>query len=395
MDKQYFGQTAIYAGMQAPAQLPGWARAARLHEWVQVPGNTLASINPANNAAINPNHPGAAPWQGNSGQQAVVAAYCGAAYDDSTGRYWLPLGGGHQDYAGNEPYFADVFAANVQWKMVRNPSGAVGNPIVFNDGQDRTGKYSDGRLRAIHSYSYHVAHGGKVYVGCLVSPYPEVNMARQAYEIDPVTGESALICDYSTSGGNITGYGGTALDPNRGKLYLSGQETTRFVEIDLATKMFVNIGSLENIFGAYSCGVYADGPDRIVFAAQQRAANSSYRARRGLAVINPITRAVSYPACDDFPSFLGGAIGAVWQSAQNRLLLWDNATETQKLAVLTPSNPSDLTQPWVASVINGTGVTPTARAGAGTYNRLQYSKRLGGVLLLNATNQNLFFMRTD
>jgi hypothetical protein len=383
----------IYAGMVAPAQYPAWRDGLDLYEVVAIPQvATLASIDPASNVLINPNFPNAAPWRGNTGQSSVVNAYCGAAWDDSTGEYWLPLGGGHQDYAGNEPYKTNLLADTIQWQMVRWPSGAIGNPINFNDGLDATGKYSDGRLRGIHSYSYHVAHGGKVYVGCLTTPYPNVGLARQAYEIDRVTGEATLLCDYSTSGNNITGYGGAALDHTRGKLFLSGQETTRLVEIDVNAKTFVNIGSLDNIFGGYSCGVYAEEADRIVFACRQRA-ETAYKAHRGLAVINPATRAVTYPACENFPSFIGGAIGAAWIGS--KLLLWDNSTDTNKFAVLTPSNAADLSQPWTVSEITGTGAAITARSGSGTYNRLQYSKRLGGVMLLNDVAQQMFFMRTN
>lgn len=382
---------AIYAGMVAPSALPAWRQGLALYETVAIPHvGALSTINPENNPAINPNFPNAAPWRGNTGFPSVISAYCGGAWDDSTGEYWLPLGGGHQDYAGNEPYKFNVLVDVPQWQMIRNPSGAVGNVINLNDGQSATGLYSDGRLRSVHSYSYNVAYGGRIFVGALTAPYPGVSTVRKCYEINRTTGEAELICDYSTSGSNIAGYGGSVLDYTRSKLFISGHETSRFVEVDVNAKTFVNIGSSENIFGGYSCGVYAAEADRVVFACRQRT-NTAYRAHRGLAVINPANRVVSYPQCQDFPAFLGDAIGAAWVG--NALWLWDNATSTNSFAVLTPSNAADLSQPWTVSTITSTGATITARAGVGTYNRLQYSDRLGGLLLINAVNQSMYFTR--
>lgn len=397
MNKTYRGQTAIYAGMLAPAPLPGWARAARLHEWVQVPGNTLASINPENNPAVNPNHPAVSPWRGNTGQTSLVGAYSGAAYDDSTGFYWLPLQGGHGDYGGNEPYKIQMFSETPTWQMVRNPSGAVGNVINLIDGQDATGLYSDGRLRSVHSYSYNCAANGKVYAGGLTGLYPQTQAKEWAVEFNTTSGEYSLVCNYSGSATRLNNlYGASCIDPIRNAMYTAGRGTSRITKINLSSGVAAALTTLTGIFGeaGYMCATYAEVVDRVLFVAAQNP-DTGYRAHRGLAVVNPANDTVVYPACDNFPSFIGQAPGAVWQPSQVRLLLWDNAAETNKVAVLTPSNSADLSQPWTASVITGTGVTPSARAAAGTYNRLQYSKRLGGLLLLNATNQQMYFMRTD
>lgn len=394
MNDNYTGVGAIYAGMVAPAQYPVWRQGLALYETVVIPhvGN-LASINPENNPAINPNYPAAAPWRGSTGFPALMSAYCGAAYDDSTGEYWLPLSGGHQDYAGNEQYKATVIADQLQWSMIRNPSGAIGNVITLNDGLESSGVYSDGRLRAVHSYSYSCAANGKIYAAALIGQYHSGQTGKRwVVEIDKITGEYTLICDYSDTPNIGSGYGGAAIDPTRSKMFISGQETTRFVVVDLTSGTYVNIGALDNIFGAYSTAVYAPEPDRVIFVARQRV-ETEYKAHRGIAVINPATNTVVYPACGDFPAFIGGAVGAAWVG--NALWVWDNATSTNTFAVLTPSNLADLAQPWTVSTITTTGATITAAQGAGTYNRLQYSERLGGVLLINAVNQPMFFTRTN
>lgn len=392
MDKQYRGQTAIFAGMFGK---PSWAQGLALFEWTLVPGNTIAAIDPEKNPQINPNFPAASPWRGNGGI-ADLLSYSGGAFDDTTGFFWKPIQGGHQDYGGNDPWRANVFNEYVQWEMVRPPSGAIGNVINLWDGKESTGLYADGRLRAVHSYGYNCAANGKVYAGALIGQFPQGQSGKAwCVEIDTKTGEYRLVCDYT--GSNIgSGYAAAAIDPTRNKLYSIGRETARFVEVDLVAGTFVNIGAMDNIFGGYSyvCGVYAEGADRVIFVSGQTS-NTAYKARRGLAIINPLTKAVTYPSCEAYPAFLGGAIGAAWSPVRGALLLWDNADETNKVAMLTPSNPTDLSQPWTCSVISGTGVMPTSREPTGTYNRWQYSKRLGGCLLLNATNQQMYFLRTD
>lgn len=385
----------IYAGMIAPDSVPSWRRGLALYETVAIPHvGALSTINPENNPAINPNYPASAPWRGNVGFPALMSAYCGAAWDDSTGEFWFPISFGHQDGADNAPYMGQVIAEQIQWRMVRPPSGAIGFPAVnFNDGQEATGLYSDGRLRAVHSYSYGCAVNGKVYAAALVGQYPlGQTIKRWVVEIDKTTGEYTLICDYTTAQTNInSGYGGAAIDPTRNKMFISGRGTTRLVAVDLTARTFVNIGSLNDIFGEYHSVVYAPEVDRIIFATAQSAAN--YLAKRGLAVLNPANNSVVYPACDNFPAFLGNAVGAAWVG--DAMWLWDNTTDTNTFAVLTPSNPADLSQPWTVSTITSTGDTITARASAGTYNRLQYSARLGGLLLINAVNQQMYFTRTN
>ena len=383
----------IYGGR---FNLPLWRQGMNIYDVVAIPHVApLSSINPENNPAINPNYPSPSQWKGSTGFASVVSGYCGAAWDDVTGRFWLPLGGGHNDYGGNETLFTYLMDDAPVWQMLHPPSGAVGNVILLNDGAEASGLYSDGRFRAVHSYGYPLAMNGRVYNGAQIATFYSGQSGKGWFiEIDAGTGDHSLVCDYTTNGANIgSGYGATAGDPTRNKAYVIGKGSTRIVDVNLNNGAFAPIGgSAENILGEYCTGIYIPEADKIMFVAQQTA-NTAYRAHRGLIVINPANNAVSYPVCENYPSFLGGAVGAAW--CGDKLLLWDNATQTNKFAVLTPSNPNDLTQPWTVSEITGIGETITQRQGAGTYNRLQYSKRLGGVLLYNDVTQPIFFMRTN
>ena len=89
----------------APVGLPAWRQSMTARTWIEVPTtNTLADLNPKNNSTINPNYPSSPEWSAVGGQAAIVTAWCCGCFDQATDTLWLPLGGGHADYAGNEPY---------------------------------------------------------------------------------------------------------------------------------------------------------------------------------------------------------------------------------------------------------------------------------------------------
>jgi hypothetical protein len=116
----------------APPQRPAWRQAMAAFTWAEVPtSNTLASLNPKNNASINPAYPGNPEW--GAGHAAVITAWCGGCLDEATDDFWIPLGGGHADYAGNEPYKLNLRHDTPTWTMVRPPSGAVGNVLNTQD----------------------------------------------------------------------------------------------------------------------------------------------------------------------------------------------------------------------------------------------------------------------
>lgn len=392
MNDEYSGQSAIYAGMQGP---PSWAQGLDLYEWVQVPGNTLASIDPANNPTINPNYPNAAPWKGIVGQAGIIDAFCGACYDDQTGQFGFVNNGGHVDYLGNEPYLCNVIAEQASWRMLRNPSGAVGNVINLNDGQEPTGVYADGRVRSVHSYAYQVAGNGRFFLAGAPALSPSGQSAKaEAYELNTQTGELSLLVAYNDLISPAAVYGAASFDPVRNSLVITGWQASRIIEVDVNAKTKTALTSTENIFAGYVNATYAITPAKHIFCSVQTA-NTAYKAHRGLAIVEAHTKQVAYPSVPDAPAALGAAFGAVWQDSQRRLLLWNNANNTQTIYTLTPSNPADLSQPWAWGEIVGSGAVPTPRTLNGTHNRWQYSKRLGGCLLLNATNQQMYFVRTD
>lgn len=110
------------------SSLPAWLAGAALNEWVEIDSTALSS---AQSGFTSP-----------GGAKTHVCAYSGAAVQDSGSVVWV-FGGGHQDYAGNEPYSIRLADAAPSWSRRRDPTASV---------QDDVEHYSDGRPSSRHSY---------------------------------------------------------------------------------------------------------------------------------------------------------------------------------------------------------------------------------------------------
>lgn len=368
---------------------PAWRQAMAAGTWALVPGNTLSDINPANSAAINPNHPGAAPWAGSTGHAAVVSAWCGACWDDETGTFWLPLSGGHNDYFGNEPYKNCLFVDTPAWEMLRNPTGAVGNTGgVFNDGLESTGVNWDGRFRACHSYNkptYVPGRGPMMTILSSTSPNP--SGPNYSLLLNETTGEMTHVATNSGAGGTD---GGSAYDPSRNRLYWLGSNGARLTYLNCDTWAWTTLsgGTYHNDYSNQSL-IYVPGKDVLV----------NLSAGTGvLSVFDPVTGTRYQPGTTGSGgATLSGSGGAKWSALLGCILYWHNSTSTTLITTITPpANP--LTEPWVLGTLSvdpSNTVTPTARNSNGTYGRFQVSEKLRAAFLLNATNQQIYAFALD
>ena len=376
-------------GRGTPSVTPAWRSAMVANTWAEVPAtNTLSSLNPNSNASINPNYPSSAEWYAGSGHAAIVSAWCGACYDTADDVLWLPLSGGHTDYAGNEPYKIAINAAAPAWAMVRYPSGAVGNLLTTNDSQEASGVYSDGQPRAIHSYNKHVYVPG---VGPFVAVQGNTAWTAGAgtlkpIAVDPTTGLGTLKAANAYT--NVTSGGGAAFDPTRGtqgSIWWRGPDTAAFSRYDVAADTWAQVGTTYAISG-YTSLCYLPDDDCILWG------NNGGTA---WAVIDCAT-GTRYT-----PTFSGTVAGSLrpgscqtrWVPSLGAVCAWDNSADTTLITRLTPgANPR--TDAWTIDTVTVSGsnaVTPTVRATNGTYGRFAYSPNLGGFVLLNATNQSLYF----
>lgn len=380
------GQT-IYAGLSIA---PAWRSAMTAGTWAEI-GNTLAEIDPANDPLINPNHPGNAPWRGNIGINGLVNPWCGACYDSDNDVLWLPLQGGHADYAGNEPYKIDLSQDSPAWMMVRNPSGAVGNTGTLNDGQESTGLYFDGRPRAIHSTNKTVyIPGVGPALGVQGNTYINGTGPNKAILIDPTTGEMTRHGALNTGATSNSTGGGACYDPSRHAIWFRGAGTGILTKYDIATDSWANVGSSKAVSGGggnYSALEYLPDYDCILWLHGGLA--------NDFAVFDCATNTLHEPGISG--SLVG--ITALNGTAQprrflsNSVAIWDNAINTAVINTLSfNSNPrTDTWQIGQLPVDGSNAVTPTARTVNGTFGRFFYSSKLDGFGLFNSVNDKIFF----
>lgn len=368
---------------------PAWRRAMSAGIVAQIGSNKLSDINPANNPAINPNHPATPEWQGAGGQSAVVNAWCGACWDEQGGRLWLPLSGGHGDYAGNEGYKVRLFDESPAWEMTRPPSGAIGNLLTTNDGQEATGNYSDGRPRAIHSYNKHVYVPG---VGplCIVqgnTAWSAADGSARSLLLNESTGEFTAPVTHPSAGASTSG-AAACYDESRHCVWYRAASDGRMHKLDIASWTWNTNGSWQyDSAWNYKKLIYLPEHDVVLQVDEAKTG--------GFALWNLTAGNYSTPgATNAAPTGLtwGGAAGVAWDGS--RLLVWNNTTGyTHKIFTLTPG--ASLADPWTWGELSFSGVTPSVAPTNGTYGRFAYSPRLNGCLLQNETTQKTYFFAIE
>jgi hypothetical protein len=371
--------------------------------WCEIPGNTLASLSPAANPAMNPNYgtATAAPWNASGGFSSIIGAWCGMAYDYATDTMWFPLQGGHFDWGGNEPYKRMLYADTPNFVMLRPPSGSLPSAIDITATQVPTGYFSDGRIVPGHAYNNNTyVPGLGPVVARIAALYPSGNtQLDSAFVLNETTGEATLI---GASGSLGSGYGAAVHDAVRNCLWMTGSTNTPLLKLDLTTKAVTIAVPGNNYVYGYPRLFHLPTPN-VLLVAHRGGVGTGYPASTfylwDLATtpptLIPVTTSGAFPSSHDI---YGGA-GMDWDQANSRLLLWNTRTDqTTLVSVMTmPANPK--TDPWpitVLPVAPGNAVTPTAAtASGGTFGRFRYSARLGGCLLINAVDQPTYFFATE
>lgn len=376
-------------GRGTPSTVPAWRSAMAVNTWAEVPSTLLSSIDPANSITYNPNYPGGSPWNGTGGQANVVGAWNGAVFDSDTDTLFIPLAGGHTDYAGNEPYAINLRTDAPAWTMLRAPSGAVGNVITLSDGQEATGLYSDGRLRSVHSYSNHAyVPGLGPVITRVAAPYASAaGNVRKMYSISPITGEASLLSDWTAISGTDAGIttGAACYDSTRGCVWHLGGSPCRMLKMVVSTGVTTTVGVWDNHLNSEGFLIYIPSLDLIgVF-------DGYYDFR----VFDPATGLWTFPTTTGSYSAglsLTGQIGAAWDGS--KIVIWNNATTRTEISTLTPPVTSPRTTAWtrgVQTVSGSNAITPTSKTSTGTRGRFGYSSYLQGCYLFNGASEKLYF----
>lgn len=353
--------------------------------WVAVPAsNTLSDLNPQNDPALNPVYPAKPEFMGTHAN--IILAWCGACNDDAV--LWLPLSGGHADYGGNEPYKIDLNAETPSWEMVRPPSGAIGNVITTDDGQEATGLYSDGRPRAIHSYNKPVYVPG---VGPVIAVQGSTWTSGQAGTkkpifISPTTGEMTGFYDPPTDAAGTASGSGACYDSSRNAIWWRGSGTSKFQKFDIGTQAWTSHGSNIASNGNLALVYLADHDCIVWFRTFPSPEIAIFDCTTGTIDVPPLSGSM-------VGASIGGTMQPVYVPAVNAIACWDNSTDTTKINILSvPANPK--TDTWVISqlpVDAANAVTPSAKAANGTYGRFFYSQRLDGFGVINAASEPIYF----
>lgn len=393
------GRVTPAIGAASNPYIPEWARNAASQTWVTVPvAATLDSIDPADTATWNPVFPSTPEWEANLLRQAmIVDAWCGATYDEATDQMWLGLGGGHGDYAGNEIYACRFSEAAPRWRMVRPPSGAVGNTLTTNDGQDSTGLYSDGRPRATHTTNRWVYAPG---VGPVIAAHGATSWGGNAGKswslfFNETNGEALISSD---SAGlimtQVSGSGG-CYDPSRHAIWWCPMGTTAIRRYDIPTSGGVNTGTMTAVGSAfsksgYSSLCYLPGFDCLLVGVSDEGALGSWR------VFDCVTGTLHTPTFSGTPAVADqGQTQWRWAPSLGAACGWNNSSNTTLITKLTPgANPR--TDAWTVSTLPVDGsnaVTPSAKTSHGTYGRFAYSPRMGGFIVFNSTTGSTYFYK--
>jgi hypothetical protein len=393
------GRTDTYQGGLLTAD-PAWRQGMAANTWKTVSTSQLTDVDPEKNAAINPNGVSNAPWHGTNGQQAHIGAWGSTVWDEPNRRIWTPIGGGHGNYGGNEPYMMDLSAGSPVWVMKRNPSGAIGNLINFNDGQESSGVYSDGRPRSTHVYNNIAFVPG---VGPMIvrigSAYPNSGGSNKVWKVDQSTGETTLVFDLSSLGVNVGGSVGSACyDPSRNRVYSIGSGSGV-----RPAYVVPQAGA-----GAWAGGVLAgsvyvsDSYQRLVYlpAPYDRLLALHGFSTPSISLIHPDTGAqteinITGSYASGFDSATGAG-GMVWAPRLGKLLLYGQTSNAAQISTLTPTDINN----WVAGALTVSGsntlVPPVSIYGNATVmGTFGYSDALRGCYYVHSNTDSVYFYATE
>lgn len=393
--------------------MPAWRRNMAPLTWAVIPfSNTFASQDPKLRADMNPNGAGGStPWHGAGGQSMVIDAWCSLTPSKTDGRVWAPLGGGHGDYAGNEGYVVDLMSENPAWKLLRRPSGALPDSAInYSDGQEATALYSDGRLRASHTYNniIHIPGTDDLFVANLSAPfYNPVSTVQKCWYINGVSGEHSLASDYTAlQQVTGTGEGGACYDPVRNCVWhiRTAVSWNYILKTDLTTGVTTRHGYGDSWVGGSSRMVYVPTHDVVAHI-------TAIGGGSGLSIWNPATDTWKRIASvSGTPSaglsggtMCGGYAGGEWVSSLGGIVIWNNNSPySAEVSLLTPPSTDPMNGTWVWSKIEPAAsntVIPPARPSTGSassiFGRFAYVPSLKGFCLLIQASSQMHFFATE
>tara|TARA_R110002094_G_scaffold53566_1_gene64900 strand:+ start:594 stop:3431 length:2838 start_codon:yes stop_codon:yes gene_type:complete len=344
--------TTMYSSQEVFGQQdrPIYVEATKEWQWVRIPDTKLIDVLPPESFTQ--------PIKKTTGPGAIVGAWSGGAFDTKRNRLMV-IGGGHEDYCGNEWLAFDL--NEFRWKLLSGPSD-------LTDYDDTSGRTPDGNPASRHTY------GGLTYLpstdkllmhgGALCNPSGTPD--NRWWLGDPADGgwsfgggRNGWILGYSSA---YDSYSDQVFVFRRGPLYsysMGSNSWTRLTthgdigksnlssDIDPKRRKFLLIGQGE----------------MLVFdlASYERTSLENH---------------------NNHPVVAANAPGLAYVKKMDRYVAWSGG---QSVYLIHPET-------WEIQPIETSGANPPMAAKNGTFGRFRYSPKSNGIILVNSVKDDVFFL---
>src|SRR5262245_57280132 len=345
--------------------------------WYEAPSSHLDSV------AYSPQPPGA------EGVSAVIDDWTGGAYDTVNDRL-IAWGGGHSGYAGNEIYVFEL--DTLKWKRWNAPSSNVSCNFSVNE-------YPDGRPCAMHTYDYVDFHPGSQSFVLLggASPYPQGGGGAPVAHMYSFADSTWRRGATRPTDHDATLQGASsAYDPTRDVFWVLPAYNNKFAKFD------PNAGGGSGQWTTYSTDNIEIDAASAVDAARDLFVTVDGRGTHKVRVHdlkNPGSAPVVVTTSGDTEPQQHGQLAFDWDPVTEQFVAWlggAGGTSRTSVYTLTPPSGDWKSGTWVWDEVRADGgntVTPTAQNPNGTYSRWRYVPSKNVFIVVNQTNENVFFYK--
>lgn len=340
--------------------------------WLEIPNSKLQAINPCptDNCA----------WSGPNVQFAgIMSAWSGGTFDTIDNRL-IVFGGGHQAYYGNDVYGFDL--DTLQWEQIMAPSNYTATVV-----HEQAGQYPDGHPISRHTYNslVFVESQNKFLVTGTFAPSPAgVHGDGRFWTLDfdesPV--DWSQPSSMPSGGGFAAGY--SAYNTATDTVYYHKSLGGDFYKYSPATNTHTfltnksiqyyataAVDTLRNkmlVLGGFSSAqgfVWDLNPSTPV--ATDLSSNSNFMSSAGPELSND------------------GQFGLDYDSINDQYIAWNGGNTIYVIDPVT----------FAVTKSNLPGDNPGADSGTGTYGRFRYAPSIGGFVLANGVDRNVFVFKTS
>lgn len=359
---------------RAATSLPAWVSNLPLWQWYQIPNTALSSVAPSPRPI------------GNTGPSSKIDTWCGATLKRSGSVYMLGAAGGHADYAGNEVDALQLNTATPRWVQLRGPSA---NSVVIGE---MVQYYLDRRPSATHTYysTQFVESQNRM----LVMPSPGLLGLGATPPGDWPYRSSTRTFSYSVAAGDWDAPEFIANYPGSGdftaclcvkhqvteEIYYSRNSSDGWYRYRPSNNTWTRLSGTSR--GSWYCGSAMD-PLRnriLVYGSYNGDGPEVYD-------LNGTRLPVQFGGLGASSLAMSGYPGAIYDEANDYFLCFFNSGSTIAVRRVHPTT-------WAIETPSISGNPPAKRTN-GIQNSVQYVPELGGFVLANSHDGNVYFVRTS